>query len=136
MRIGGRLRAVAVKEFRQMGRDRRTLMILLFVRMPDFTAGCMVLVATGLVQSMGMVSMSTMILRNVGAQFRGRVMGIRMLAIYGLPVGLLIAGQLIPRIGYPGTATIYCTIGLAFIALIATRWRAHVWHMQAPANAR
>lgn len=31
MRAGGRVRAVAVKEFRQMGRDRRTLMILLFV---------------------------------------------------------------------------------------------------------
>ena len=32
MRIGGRLRAVTLKEFRQMGRDRRTLMILLFVQ--------------------------------------------------------------------------------------------------------
>jgi MFS family permease len=110
--------------------------ILVFARMPTHASGCLALAATGLVQSMGMISMSTMILRNAEAELRGRVMGIRMLAIYGLPIGLVVAGQLIPRIGYPATATLYCAVGLAGTALIAMHWRSHVWRLQAAANAR
>jgi hypothetical protein len=80
--------------------------------------------------------MSVMLLRTAGDEFRSRVMGLRMLMIYGVPIGLLIAGPLIGRFGYPATATLYCTIGLAFTALIGVRWRAHVWRREAPANAR
>lgn len=112
------------------------VMILVFARVPSYGVGCLVLAVTGCSQSIGMVSMSTMILRNTGAEFRGRVMGIRMLAIYGLAIGLLIAGQLIPRMGYPLTATLYCIVGLCTSALIGWRWREHVWRLDAPANAR
>jgi hypothetical protein len=83
-----------------------------------------------------MISMSTMILRSTAPEFRGRVMGLRMLAIYSLPIGLLVAGQLIPRMGYPFTATLYCIIGLACTLAIALRWRSHVWRVDAPVNAR
>ena len=110
--------------------------IIVFARMPTHASACMMLVLTGCVQSMGMISMSTMILRSTGAEFRGRVMGIRMLAIYSLPFGLLAAGQLIPRFGYPFTATLYCIVGLALTLAIALRWREHVWRVDAPANAR
>ena len=82
-----------------------------------------------------MISMSGMILRSTDQTFRGRVMGIRMLAIYSLPIGLVLAGQLIPSIGYSNTATLYCAIGLACTALIALRWRDHVWRADAAANA-
>ena len=37
--------------------------------------------------------MAVMLLRVAGEQYRGRIMGVRMLAIYGLPVGLLNHGQ-------------------------------------------
>jgi hypothetical protein len=110
--------------------------ILFFARMPTYRSACAMLVVIGCVQSLGMISMSTMILRSTGAEFRARVMGIRMLAIYSLPIGLLLAGQLIPRVGYPFTATLYCLIGLACTAAIALRWREHIWHVDAPANAR
>jgi hypothetical protein len=63
-------------------------------------------------------------------------MGIRMLAIYGNVPGLLIAGELIPRLGYSLTATIYCLIGLTFTVLITLRWREYLWRRDAPANAR
>ena len=69
-------------------------------------------------------------------RFRGRVMGMRMLAIYGLPIGLLAAGALIDRIGFAPTATLYCTVGIAITLLIALRWRAALWPLHAPANAR
>jgi hypothetical protein len=50
-----------------------------------------------------------------------------MLAIYSLPVGLLIAGVLIGWIGFSATASLYAGLGLAFTVLIAIRWRASLW---------
>lgn len=109
-------------------------MIMVFARMPTHTSACVVLVLTGCMQSIGMISMSSMILRCTDQTFRGRVMGIRMLAIYSLPIGLVLAGQLIPVIGYPNTATLYCLVGLACTAFIGIRWRAHVWRSDSVAN--
>jgi hypothetical protein len=54
------------------------------------------------------------------------VMGVRMLAIYGLPFGLLGAGALVGRIGFGATATIYAGVGLALTLITAVRWRAAV----------
>jgi hypothetical protein len=98
--------------------------------------GSAALMVAGFAQSFGMISMSAMLLRTAGDRFRSRVMGIRMMAVYGLPIGLLISGPLIARFGYPVTATLYSIIGLAITLLIAVRWRAHVWRAGAPANAR
>ena len=69
-------------------------------------------------------------------KFRGRVMGVRMLAIYGLPLGLLAAGGLIERFGFTATATGYCLIGLLLTLVIGIWWRAALWPPDAPANAR
>jgi hypothetical protein len=41
---------------------------------------------------------------HAGEHFRGRVMGVRMMVIYGLPLGLLAAGSLIEAIGLPPPA--------------------------------
>jgi hypothetical protein len=63
-------------------------------------------------------------------------MGVRQLMIYGVPIGLLIAGPLIARYGYVATATVYVAASLAVTALIAVKWRADLWRLDAPANAR
>jgi hypothetical protein len=42
---------------------------------------------------------------------RGAVMGVRMLAIWGLPLGLVAAGPLIERAGYAPTVLLYCGLG-------------------------
>ena len=76
------------------------------------------------------------LLRNSDAKFHGRIMGMRMLALYGNLPGLLIFGPLVARLGYPLTASLYCLFGLAFILLIAVRWRAQLWRLAAPANTR
>jgi hypothetical protein len=112
------------------------LLLLVFVRMTGATSGRMILVLAGIAQSLSMVPMAVMLLHSAGARFRGRVMGVRMLAIYGLPLGLLIAGALIERIGFTATATLYCVSGLAVTLLITLRWRAALWPLDAPANAR
>ena len=80
--------------------------------------------------------MSVLLLQSAGERFRGRVMGVRMLAIYGVPIGLLIAGALIPRFGFVATASLYCLVGAAFTVAIALYWRHALWPAAAEANAR
>ena len=99
-------------------------------------AGIAILMVTGICQSLGLIPMSAMLLRHSEPRYRGRVMGIRMLAIYGNLPGLLISAPLIAGIGFPLTATLYCAIGLAFTLMIAMRWRDHLWRLEAPANTR
>jgi MFS family permease len=109
-------------------------MLLVFVRMRDPTGGSLVLICAGLAQSLSLVPMSALLLHGAGA-YRGRVMGMRMLAIYGLPLGLLGAGALIDRFGFAPTATLYCSLGITLTLLIAVRWRAALWPLHAAANA-
>lgn len=110
--------------------------IFAFGQMQTLAGGVCVLVLAGIAQSLCTIPLSVMLLRTADEQFRGRVMGIRILAVYGLPIGLMLAGQLVSRIGYANTSTLYCVAGLFFIALIALRWRRHLWPQDAPANRR
>jgi len=75
-----------------------------------------------------MISMTAVLLDAAGDTFRGRVMGVRMLAVYGLPLGLIGSGFLIERVGYPPTISVSSAIGLVFTVLITIRWRASLWH--------
>jgi MFS family permease len=98
-----------------------------FGHAPVLGAGLLALFAAGLVQNVAMISMTTTLLAAAGPGFRGRVMGVRMLAVYGFPLGLLALGFLIERLGYPLTVSAATVIGLVFTFLIALRWRASVW---------
>jgi MFS family permease len=90
--------------------------------------GLVALFAAGLVQNIAMISMTTTLLAAAGDGFRGRVMGVRMLAVYGFPLGLLAFGFFIERLGYAVTVGSAAAVGLLFTCLIAVRWRASVWH--------
>jgi hypothetical protein len=92
------------------------------------------LMLAGFAQSLSMVPMAVMLLHSAGPRFRGRVMGVRMFAIYGLPLGLLPAGALIDRISFVPTVSLYCAIGVLATLAIALRWRADLWPLSAPAN--
>ena len=111
-------------------------MLVAFVHVPGILGGRISLVLAGCAQSLCMTPMAVMLLHSAGARFRGRVMGVRMLAIYGLPLGLLAAGALIERFGFAATATGYCVAGLLFTGVIALRWRTALWPVDAPANSR
>ena len=111
-------------------------MLLVFSQVHTPAGGFLFLMLAGLSQSLSQVPMAAILLRNSDVKFRGRVMGIRMLAIYGNVPGLLIAGPLIGRLGYATTAMLFCATGIAFTLLIAVRWRAHLWRREAPANIR
>ena len=111
-------------------------LIFVFAQMQTLAGGMAILVLAGLAQSLCTIPLSVMLLRTTEERFRGRVMGVRILAVYGMPIGLLIAGQLVTRIGYPTTAMLYSVVGIVFIVLIAVRWRDHLWRRNAPANRR
>ena len=70
------------------------------------------------------------------ASLRGRVMGLRMLAVYGMPLGLLGAGPLTDRLGFTTMVTIYGIAGFVVTGLILWRWGTSLWPKDAPANAR
>jgi MFS family permease len=90
----------------------------------------------GMMQTMGLIPISTLLLRTSDERYRGRIMGIRMMAIYGNLPGLLLAGPLIANFGYSLMATAYCIFGLLFTFAIALYWRTHLWQVGAPANRR
>jgi predicted MFS family arabinose efflux permease len=112
------------------------VMILVFARMPGPAWGAFFLMLAGLAQSLCLVPVSAMLLRTADERFRGGVIGVRQLMIYGVPIGLMTAGPLIARFGYPATATLYSVIGLACTVSIAVKWRSHLWRLDAPANSR
>ncbi|HEY2993038.1 MAG TPA: MFS transporter [Methylomirabilota bacterium] len=101
--------------------------LLGFGHLETLGGGLLALLAAGFAQNVAMISMAATLLAAAGDEFRGRVMGVRQLAVYGLPVGLMAAGVLIERIGYPLTITGLAVTGLLGTVLIAIRWRASVW---------
>ncbi len=96
--------------------------------------GIGLLMLAGFTQSLCMVPMAVMLLRSSGDRFRGRVMGVRMLAVYGMPVGLLLAGVMIREFGFVATATAYCVFGIVASFAIAWHWWADLWPLEAHAN--
>lgn len=112
------------------------LLLLVFAQLQTMPTAIACLMVVGFTQSLAMISIAVILMRTASEHFRGRVMGVRMLAIYSLPLGLLAAGNLIGEIGFVATATLYAATGLTLMMAIVLHWRADLWHAQAPANAR
>jgi MFS family permease len=89
--------------------------------------GFAVLMAIGGLQSFAMIAMSVTLLAITPEQFRGRIMGVRMLAVYGLPLGLLAAGVLVDGAGFTVTVWAYTICGMLGTVWIAWRWRSVLW---------
>jgi Na+/melibiose symporter-like transporter len=104
------------------------ILVLVFAQMTTMGAGIAMLVLCGFFQSLTMVCHTVILLSTSSQRYRGRIMGVRMLAIYSLPLGLLAAGALIGLIGFRATASLYAIVGITFTILIAVKWRAALWH--------
>ena len=109
-------------------------LLLIFAPITSFSVGAMLLLCAGFAQSMCMTPLAAVMLRSTEPRFRGRIMGVRILAIWGLPLGLLIAGPLISSIGFVWTTVLYTTLGLVATIAVAWRWRERLWQVSAPAN--
>jgi MFS family permease len=110
--------------------------LLVFAQIQTVPAAIVCLMLAGFSQSLTMISIAVILMRTASEHFRGRVMGVRMLAIYSLPLGLLAAGGLIDEIGFAATGTLYAAAGLALMLAIVLHWRADLWHLHAPANVK
>jgi MFS family permease len=106
------------------------VLMLIFAQMQSLPAGIVSLMLVGFLQSLTMVAHTVLLLRASEPHLRGRIMGVRMLAIYSLPLGLLTAGWLIGRIGFHATVSLYAVIGLTFTIVIGVWSRAALWRPQ------
>jgi predicted MFS family arabinose efflux permease len=111
-------------------------LLMVFANVATPVAGMALLALAGFVQSLCMVPMAVLLLRVAGDRYRGRVMGLRMLAVYGLPLGLLAAGPLVEAWGFATAATAYAALGLACALAAAIGWWRHLWPRGAAGNAR
>ena len=109
--------------------------IVLFGQNRSLGPGLALLFAAGFMQSLCLTPLAGVMLRSSSEEMRGRVMGLRMLAIWGLPLGLLAAGPLIAHLGYSASTVIYGGLGLAATLAIGYYWRQALWHRSAVANS-
>jgi MFS family permease len=110
------------------------ILVLAFAQTSTLAAGIALLMLCGFAQSLTMVCHTVILLSTSSRRYRGRIMGVRMLAIYSLPIGLLVAGVLIGAIGYRATASLYAVVGLLVTVLIAVQWRASLWQSRTAAE--
>jgi predicted MFS family arabinose efflux permease len=110
--------------------------LLAFAQMRTAWGGAAMLALAGFAQSFSMVALAVVLLGIAGGKFRGRIMGVRMLAIYSLPLGALAGGALVEAIGFRATGTLYALLGMLLTLAIAWRWRAHLWNADLPVNGR
>jgi hypothetical protein len=102
--------------------------LLAFGHMGTMGAGLVMLFLAGFAQNVAVIGIVAAILASAEPGLRGRVLGVRTLAIYGLPLGLLVAGVLIDRVGFPWTNTVFALVGLLVTGWIGLRWRDALWH--------
>lgn len=101
--------------------------ILFFGWQETELSGIAVLVVLGFFQNTAAIALVVILLTATPEEFRGRVMGVRILAVYGLPMGLLGYGVLIDWFGFDVAMTIGAIIGVAATAYIGVRWREAIW---------
>ena len=106
-----------------------------FVFVDQLPAGMILMGLAGLAHNLSLVPLVGLLMRTSDPAFRGRVMGVRMLAIYTLPVSLVVAGWLIEQVGFKQTMVFYMLIGILLTLVIALRWRESVLRKDAVANA-
>lgn len=140
---GALLGSIALAANRFGMRSARTMVIaaggwfaalLVFALVTRNSIGIAVLVCAGFAQSLCLTPLAAVMLRSAAQEYRGRVMGMRMLAVWGLPAGLLISGPLIDAVGFAATTVGYASLGLVTTAAMTWRWRAYLWAADAPAN--
>jgi hypothetical protein len=108
--------------------------ILLFGQTRSLPFALVLIFVSGFVQSFCLLPIAAVMLRASSEEMRGRVMGMRMLAIWGLPLGLVSTGPIIQHFGFTACTVLYAGVGLAATIAVGYRWRRALWQPSAAAN--
>lgn len=99
------------------------LSLLVFAFMPTIAFAIPLLAIFGVATSVAMITMQTVLMTSATPEFRGRVMGVRALAIYGLPLGLLGGGWIAEQYGVRSSFLALGVLGLVMTAGAVLKWR-------------
>jgi predicted MFS family arabinose efflux permease len=110
------------------------LFLLAFGQTDTLLTGTIFLCIAGFAQNICTVPMFVVMLKVAAPDYRGRVMGVRMLAIYGLPVGLMITGRLIEYTGFRLANFLMVLTGLVLLGLITIVYKKQLLDSSSGAN--
>ncbi len=91
-----------------------------------FGAALIVSAVVGFAQSFTMVTMAMTLLGATSPEIRGRVMGLRSLAVYGLPMGLIASGAMASAFGASTALLINGAVGVT-VAIAISLWLRRLW---------
>ncbi len=100
--------------------------VLFFTRSQWMDLSLAILLVAGVSQSFGVVTMDSLLLRLCPVELRGRIMGVRSMTVYGMPMGLLLAGALASVLGAPTAIAIIAAGGVAMVVVVAL-WLRGLW---------
>jgi predicted MFS family arabinose efflux permease len=121
----GSVSLASVRDLRCTGRFLLVAMVAWHGTMAAFSASTSIylslgiLVMTGIAFSSTQVLMLTVLLRAAPPEFRGRVMGLRVLAIYAYTFGSMSAGAIAGAWGAPWAANMSAALGIALVGILA-----------------
>ena len=93
--------------------------MIVFATSTNFYLSLGILMVTGMMFSSTMVLILTVLMKTAQPEFRGRIMGLRTLAIYAHAFGSLAAGAVAGVLGAPATAAISGVIGITMVMILA-----------------
>ena len=93
--------------------------MVVFSLSTTFTMSLMILLISGMAFSSTLVLIMIVLFRTAPPEFRGRIMGLRVLAIYAHSIGSLHSGALAALVGAPWAANVNAAMGIGLTGLLA-----------------
>lgn len=90
-----------------------SLLVLIFALIPNYEIALGALILVGILQTMSLTNMTIMLLNTSSPDMRGRIMGLRSLAVAPHFFGGLLAGTIAEHFGAPEAAMVCGVIGMA-----------------------
>ncbi len=90
-----------------------SLFEVVFALTPNYYMGILILMLTGIAQAISLTNMTIMLLSTSTSDMRGRIMGLRSLAVAPLFLGSMLSGAAAEAFGAPLTTIVCALIGMA-----------------------
>ena len=135
--VGASVGSIVIASLKQLQRPGKFLLLaslgwhgalLLFSHSIWFGPSLAILLAVGAAQAFTLVSIAMLLLRLTTSDMRGRIMGVRSMVVYALPIGLLISGALADKFGAPMALAASGFLGLALTVGVAMRLKS-LWSL-------